>query len=108
MSYFLFGSSALANKQRVIGIMYIVFEIVYIALFALFGISSIAKLEHLGTVEWGSGEKVCYEDQGMTFCTEAPGDNSIMILIYGLLWVISIIVFLFVWNKSIENGYLNN
>ena len=107
MSYFLFGSSALANKQRVIGIMYIVFEIAYIALFALFGISSIAKLEHLGTVEWGSGEKVCYEDQGMTFCTEAPGDNSIMILIYGLLWVISIIVFLFVWNKSIENGYLN-
>ena len=108
MSFFLFGTSALKNKQLVIGVMYIVFEIAYIALMAMFGIGSIAKLEHLGTVQWGSGEKVCFEDQGMTFCTEAPGDNSIMILIYGLLWVLSIIIFLFVWNKSIENGYLNH
>lgn len=107
MSFFLFGFSALRNKQTVIGILYMIFQVAYIALFAVVGVSTISKLDNLGDVKWGT-EYVCVEDNGMEFCDYAPGDNSIMILIYGLLWILSIFVFLFVWNKSIENGYLNH
>ena len=82
--------------------MYIVFQIAYIALFAIFGVSSIGGLRHLGTIQ--SGEDPNCQDM---FCEWIEGDNSIMIMIYGLLWLLSIIVFLYVWNRSIENGYLN-
>lgn len=102
LSFFIFGKSALAHKQKVVGIMYIVFEVAYIALFAIFGVSSIAKLRHLGTVMPGPDP-----DCDDMFCEWIEGDNSIMILIYGLLWVVSIFLFLYVWNRSIENGYLN-
>ena len=102
LSFLLFGVSALAHKQRVIGIMYIVFQIAYIALFAINGVSSIAGLKHLGTVQ--SGEDPNCDDM---FCEWITGDNSIMILIYGLLWLLSIVVYLCIWNKSINNGYLN-
>ena len=102
LSFFLFGASALAHKQKVIGIMYIVFEVAYIALFAIFGVSSIAGLKTLGTKMPGPDP-----DCDDMFCEWIDGDNSIMILIYGLLWVLSIFIFFYVWNRSIENGYLN-
>ena len=81
--------------------MYIVFQVAYIALFAIFGVSSIAGLRYLGTIE-STEDPDCFD-----FCEIVLGDNSIMILIYGLLWVLSIFIFLYVWNRSIENGYLN-
>ena len=102
LSFFLFGASALAHKQKVIGIMYVVFQVAYIALFAIFGVSSIAGLKHLGTLQSGTDPNC--EDM---FCEWVEGDNSIMIMIYGLLWILSIFIFLYVWNRSIENGYLN-
>ena len=89
LSFLLFGVSALTHKQRVIGIMYIVFQIAYIALFAINGVSSIAGLKHLGTIQ--SGEDPNCDDM---FCEWITGDNSIMILIYGLLWLLSIVVYL--------------
>ena len=101
LSFFIFGASALAHKQKAIGIMYIVFQVAYIALFAIFGVSSIAGLRYLGTIE-STEDPDCFD-----FCEIVLGDNSIMILIYGLLWVLSIFIFLYVWNRSIENGYLN-
>ena len=102
MSFFLFGVGALAHKQTVIGIMYIVFEIAYLVLFGLYGVSAIAGLRHLG-INATMEDPNCSDE----FCDPILGDNSIMIMIYGLLWVVSLIVFLFVWNKSIENGYTN-
>lgn len=100
LSYGVFGFSALANKQYVFGILYLVFEIGYILLFALFGAKSIGMLGTLGT-------RVPYEDPDADFSQLVLGDNSIMILIYGLLWLLSIFVFLYVWNRSINNGYYN-
>lgn len=102
LSFGLFGMSNFKHKQYVVGTLYIVFEVAYIALFALFGVSSIGMLATLGTKE--SGPDPDCDDM---FCEWITGDNSIMILIYGLLWVLSIFVFLYVWNKSIESGYTN-
>jgi arabinogalactan oligomer / maltooligosaccharide transport system permease protein len=102
LSFGLFGTSNFKHKQYVVGTMYIVFEIAYIVLFALFGASSIGMLGTLGTKETISK---CPPDE--MICETQVGDNSILILIYGLLWVLSIFLFLYVWNKSIESGYKN-
>ena len=100
ISFFVFGYSSLVNKKYVFGIMYLVFQIVYIALLAISGLNSIGMLSTLGT-------KTAYEDESADFSQLIMGDNSIMILIYGLLWVISLFVFIYVWNRSINNGYYN-
>ena len=101
LSFVLFGVSSLAHGQIVNGILYLVFEIGYIALFVLYGVPSIGMLKTLGTIAnsgtGGDGE----------FGQAGGGHNSILILIYGLLWVLSIIVFIYIWLRSINSGYNN-
>ena len=100
ISFALFGYSSLVNKSYVFGIMYMVFQVAYIALFALFGAHSIYMLGSLGT-------QASYEDPNADFSQLVMGDNSIMILIYGLLWVLSLLIYIYIWNRSINRGYYN-
>ena len=102
LSYFVFGASSYANKKFAFGILYSLFQIGYILLFSLSGFKCIKMLSSLGT-------QAAYEDTSFDeeFPEMVPGDNSIMILIYGLLWSISIIIFLYIWNRSINDGYNN-
>lgn len=100
ISYGIFGFSALKNKQYVNAVFYFLFEVVYIILFVCFGIKSIGNLSNLGSVG-------PHEDPDAEFSQLILGDNSIMILIYGLLWCISIVLFLYVWNRNINNSYSN-
>ncbi len=88
LSYIVFGAGNLGHKQYVNGAIYLLFEIVFIVFFITNGASSIAGLKNLG---------------------EVPRvDNSIMILIYGLLWIIGCMLFVFIWHLSIEAGYRNH
>ena len=100
ISFGVFGISNIKNKQYVNGILYILFEIAYIALFVIFGIPALVKLPTLGP----AGQQ-CIEGCGTMFEETAVVGNSILILIFGLLWILSIFAFLFVWNKSINAGY---
>lgn len=101
LSFVIFGISALAYHQYAFGVMYLLFEVGYIVLFVLFGANAIGLLGTLGT-------HTSYEDPNCDdFCELVVGDNSIMILIYGLIWCLSILLFLFIWNRSIKNGYTN-
>lgn len=102
LSFLIFGVSAIAYHQYVFGALYLIFEIGYIVLFALYGVSAIGMLGSLGKHLPGV-DPDCTDD----FCEYYTGDNSIMILIYGLIWVLSILVFLYIWNRSINNGYTN-
>ncbi len=100
LSYIFFGASSFANKQYTNGVLFILFEVGYIVLFALFGVPSIGGLANLGSVPTTTVGDGMFEQV-------IPGDNSIMILIYGLLWVMSIFLFLHIWNRSINSGYFN-
>ncbi len=104
LSYIVFGASSFKHGQIVNGILYLLFEIGYIACFCLFGVSSISKLGTLGTVANG--------DTGSTggdgFDELGGGDNSILILIFGLLWTLSLLIFIYIWLRSINSGYANN
>lgn len=102
VSFFVFGVSSFKHKQYVNGVLYIIFEVCYIVLLSLFGANSMFMLGTLGTVSPGP-DPSCSDD----FCDWVNGDNSIMILIYGLLWVLSIIFFLYIWNRNINASYTN-
>ena len=103
LSFIFFGSSSFAHKQIVNGVMYLIFEIGYITLFVLSGVNAIKMLGSLGT---NLPHFIPDPDDPM-FEIFVAGDNSIMILIYGLLWVLSLGLFLYIWNRSIESGYTN-
>lgn len=103
LSYLFFGVSSFKNKQYFNGVLYVLFEVGYLVLFALYGAHSIYMLGSLGVTPSGSDPN-CDDEM---FCPYINGDNSIMILIYGLLWVLSLAVFFYVWNRSIEAGYTN-
>lgn len=100
LSFVLFGASSFANKQYVNGILFNVFEIGYIIFMSCFGFHSIGMLATLGT---NTGGEVCDD----MFCEQTMPDNSIMLLIYGLLCLLSIAIFIYIWNRSITSGYNN-
>ncbi len=102
LSFFLFGYSSFSHKQYVNGVLFALFEVLYIVLFALFGANSIYMLT-FGKLGLVPTQEVCYDG----FCELRIGDNSIMILIYGLLWILSIFLFIYIWNRSINMGYYN-
>ena len=102
LSFVLFGASSFKHKQIVNGILYILFEIVYITMFIMNGIASIGMLKTLGSKIPGP-DPDCMDE----FCDFVQGDNSIMILIFGLIWVLSIIAFFYIWNRNINAGYNN-
>lgn len=104
LSFIIFGFSSFSHKQYVNGVLFLLFEVVYIVLFSVFGVNALYMLTFgkLGLVAPGD-DPFCEED----FCPWTKGDNSIMILIYGLLWIISIFFFIYIWNRSINSGYTN-
>lgn len=71
-------------------------------MFVMNGIASIGMLKTLGTKVPGP-DPDCMDE----FCDFVAGDNSIMILIFGLIWVLSIIAFFYIWNRNINAGYNN-
>ncbi len=102
LSFIVFGASSFKNKQYVNGVLFLLFEIGYILFMILGGGHNLFMLGTLGTFEGGSDPN-CTD----MFCDYLLPDNSIMILIYGLLTLISIFVFLYIWNRSINSGYNN-
>jgi arabinogalactan oligomer/maltooligosaccharide transport system permease protein len=104
LSFFFFGTSNFAHGSYTNGSLFLLFEIGYLSLFSLFGASSIYMLGTLGTL---GPTKVCSPQGFVTVCTTIPGDNSLLILIQGILWVLSLIIFFFIWHKSVDSGYKN-
>lgn len=103
LSFIFFGSSSLKHGQLVNGIMYIIFEVGYIVLFAIYGVGCVGKLSTLGDT------LPHYEPDPFDPMFEqlVLGDNSVLVLVYGLLWVISLGLFVYIWNRSINSGYAN-
>ncbi|MDE7158835.1 MAG: sugar ABC transporter permease, partial [Clostridiales bacterium] len=98
-SFVVFGFSQLTRKQWLRGILLLAFEAVFILYMALFGWYYLGMLGTLGTVESGIG----ITPGGFEYPID--GDNSLLILLYGLLTVIFIIAFIYAWYSSIKSAY---
>lgn len=98
-SFVVFGFSQLARKQWLRGVMQLVFEVLFILYMSLFGAQYLGLLGSLGTVETTSVK----DEYG--FEVKIVGDNSLLILLYGLLTILFILVFVYVWYKNIKSAY---
>ena len=93
LSYLIFGFGPLARGQIVKGLAYLGAEIAFILYMVFFGVNYLSKITTLGTVETAKKGRVT-----------VYGDNSFLILLFGLLTIILIGVIILLWRLNIEEN----
>ena len=107
LSFFLFGFGNLFYGQIARGILFLVFEIVFIAymLVPSGGIYWLSKGnwfqtgKTVGTVQGGFKE---VEKYGEVFKIWEAGDDSVKVMLYGLLTIIFIVAFIWTWRLQVK------
>ncbi len=94
VSYTVMGFGSAARGQWLRGILFFVFQTVFnVYMFGFQGYSWVGKLATLGTVETHrEGRKTVY------------GDNSFLIMLYGVLTLFFIIAFLYTWRVNVKQN----
>ncbi len=93
ISYVIFGFGPLLRGQIVKGIAYLAAEILFFVYLINFGWQYLSKFTTLGTVETTKiHRKTVY------------GDNSFLILLFGLLTIILIAAFILVWRMNVREN----
>ncbi len=106
MSFAVMGTSQFARKQVMRGIMFLAFEILFILYMVVFGG---AQLSLFGTI----GRRAVVESETVSdFLTgddirfeKIPGDDSRLVLLYGILTMIFIVAFVYAWYANIKSGF---
>lgn len=99
LSFVIWGLSNIVRGQIVKGFLFLVMEIGFIVFMVQSGFGFLANIITLGT-----------QEQGMVFNEQtgiyeiAQGDNSMLILLYGVVTVVVVCAFLGVWYVSIRSG----
>lgn len=103
ISFFIMGFGNISFGQVLRGILFLLFEAVFIAYMFLAGGYWLSKFPTLGT------QSVTYVQEEVTIngftdyiTKEIPGDNSFKILLYGLLTIVFIIAFIYTWRLNVK------
>lgn len=103
VSFLVMGFGSILRKQFARGIAFLACEIAYIWYMVSFGASYIAKIGSLGTVE--THEEPAYFNGIEVGKTTVFGDNSFLILLFGVLTIFITFAFLFVWRLNVRNNW---
>ncbi len=101
LSYLVMGFGSIARGQVLRGVLFLLFELLFIAYMVLYGGYWLSKLGTLGT---RAPEKV-YDEVLDTFVTRYY-DDSFKILLYCLLTVFFIVAFVYTWRLNIKQNKL--
>lgn len=94
LSFLIFGLGPLLRGQIVKGLAYLAVQIALIWYVIAFGWKYMSKFSTLGTV-------VTHKENRIT----VYGDNSFLILLFGLLTIIAFIAFIFIWRENVRENY---
>ncbi|MCI8387692.1 MAG: sugar ABC transporter permease [Clostridiales bacterium] len=100
LSFLVMGFGCLRRGQVVKGLLYLLVQIAFWIFFLGFGIVYIAKLGTLGTE---TQNEVWNEDLGIFEYTR--GDNSMLVLLYGIVSLLIVIVYLVMYFSSLRASY---
>lgn len=101
-SFFVMGFGLIARKQYLRGILYLVFELLFIGYMAFFGWKYLVKMGSLGEV-------ACVEewDEALGIFTYKFYDNSLLILLYSLLTIFIMAAFVYMWYQNVKGNLLS-
>lgn len=94
------GIGLIKHKQVIKGILVLLIEVAFIYYMANSGIQSLIDLPGLGSVEQG---KVWNEAKGIFEYT--AGDNSLLMLLYGVVTIFIILAFIVLWILQLRQSY---
>ena len=95
VSCLILGFGPIMRGQVAKGLIFLLLEVAFIAYMAGFGAEYLSKFSTLGTVATQKvGRKTVY------------GDNSFLILLFGILTIIIIALFILVWRMNLRENYV--
>ena len=100
VSALVMGFGNMMHKQVAKGLLFLAAEIAYIAFMVLSGFHNLAMLGSLGTVE----RQEVWNEELQVF-TYTQGDQSILLLLYGLATIILTGVMFWVWRGTLKSAY---
>ncbi len=100
LSFFIMGLGHILRGQIVKGIIFLSGQIIFFIYMFSMGFSQIASLKTLGETQQGW---VFDEEKGIDILM--PGDNSMLILLYGVFSFFIVLAFLFIYKSSVCDSY---
>ncbi len=101
VSYLIMGFGSIARGQVLRGILFFLFEAIFIGYMVLYGVYWLIQFGTLGTVGPHEEFSEVYDSYITIY-----GDNSFKILLYGLLTILFILAFLYTWRLNIKQNKL--
>ncbi len=99
LSYLVMGFGCLSRGQIIKGLLYLLFQVAVILYYVIFGWHYVSKLGTLGTV---TVQKVYVE--GSKFPINVPGDNSMLILLFGVMSLLILVPTAVIWLANIRSA----
>lgn len=99
MSFFVMGFGSLARGQIVKGLLFLVFEVVFIVYMIFGGVHWLSKFKTLGDTTAAT----VYDPELDTY-VRVDGDDSFKIMLYSLLTIIFIISFIWTWRTNVKQN----
>lgn len=100
LSVLLMGAGNIAHRQIVKGLLYLGAEISYILFMINKGIYNLTMLPSLGTQ---AQQEIWNEKKGIY--EYVAGDNSLLLLLYGVLTLFITLAFIMLWQSSLRSAY---
>ena len=100
LSALIMGFGCICNKQAAKGFLYLAIEAAYLIFMIRSGISNLAMLPGLGSVEQ---EEIWNESLQVYMYTN--GDQSVLILLYGLGTILITVLFFLIWRAGMRSAY---
>lgn len=100
LSFMIMGTSNIVRGQIFKGVFFLILELVFLIYMVTTGFHAIALLKNLGTVKEGW---IYNENLGID--VRQAGDNSMLILLFGILAILFLIAFILIWYKNIKSAY---
>ncbi len=101
VSYLVMGFGNIARGQILRGILFLLFEGVFIFYIATTGIKWLSKLDTLGDIP---EHKEWVDAGGIDVEVTIPGDQSFKIMLYGVLSIFFIVAFIYTWYINIKQN----
>lgn len=97
VSFLIMGFGQLMHKQFLRGILFLAVEILFIYYMVVFGAEYLSKIGTLGTT-------ATYTDKSGIVPVTVYGDNSFLILLYGILTIFVVVAFIYLWRVNIRQN----
>ncbi|MBP2621728.1 carbohydrate ABC transporter permease [Streptococcus panodentis] len=101
LSFLVMGLANLANKQFIKGLLFLLSEIAFFIAFIIQIVPAIGGMITLGTQEQGEAVK---NVNGMEITVQVAGDNSMLLLIFGLASLIFCAVFAYIYWCNLKSA----